>query len=97
MEEIEKKIEEAAENFIVKNTKPNNVDLEDHFVNFSGGSFEKDCWISGAKSEAAKQYWQQGMYSEEEVKELLIKCLAYTNISILGKEFENWFNKNKKK
>ena len=80
MEDLGKKIEEAAE-------------LK--FPHKESGI--KEVWINGIYSSEAKEYWQQGIYSEEEVKEMCTKCLEYTNISILGKNFEKWFNKNKRK
>lgn len=49
------------------------------------------------KSTVAKEYWQQEMYSEEEVLELLKKCLFYTGIDSSEEEFNDWWKQNKKK
>lgn len=46
--------------------------------------------------DSQKKYWQKGMYSEEEVKELFIKfVIENTNISLIVAG--NWLSKNKKK
>lgn len=56
---------------------------------------------AGAKSNTAKEYWQQGMYTEEEVKLLCAKLLDnFTNpeyLKTVVKDFPNWFEQNKKK
>lgn len=55
----------------------------------------------GVESEVAKEYWQQGMYSEEEVKNILILYHGYLrrftgNIGNIA-EIDQWFEQNKKK
>ena len=77
MKDLEKQIKDAAYNFLVK-------------VNQSP-YYSKEAFIAGAKSEAAKEYWQQGMYSEEEVKKFL-----YNLWEADDDDFEKWFNENKK-
>lgn len=96
MEDLEKQIEKAAEKYIFQNTKLEGS--EDHFINFSGGSFEKDCWINGAKSLEAKQYWQQGMYSEEEVFNLAWQLWeGFLHETKEYPDYHTWFEENKKK
>lgn len=53
----EKKIEKAANNYIK------------HSANNMG--IEKTAFIEGAKSDAAKEYHTKGMWSNEEVRELM--------------------------
>ena len=43
-----------------------------------------------------KEYWQQGMYSEEEVKQLLNQCNCLSK-SIEDFNEQDWFEQNKKK
>lgn len=83
MKDYEKQIEEAA-------------------IESSNGSWNESDWTSGfiygAKSPEAKEYWQQGMYSEEEVKRLCSKAwLIKGDINDLIYQFDNWFEQNKKK
>lgn len=105
MEELERKIEEVASNYadreiIVNEEKDENYATMIYAVKF------------GVKSEIAKQYWQQGMYSEEEVKQFVIAALKATGktikatmknirsnayIEFNGDDFEEWFEQNKKK
>ena len=56
MEDLEKKIEEAAENFSV----------------IKRGQI--DSFIEGAKSPEAKEFHQQGMYSEEDLIDFSVWC-----------------------
>jgi len=49
-------------------------------------------FIQGAKSEAAKAYHTKGMYSEEEVLELLLNYAGENPIHL-----KEWFDKSKKK
>lgn len=99
MKDLEKAIEEAALTYAKNDETPT-----DYFC------YEtlEDCWISGAKSPEAKEYWQHGMYSEEEVialfdnwlntkiKEELMRLSGELD-SLSGVTFEDWFNQNKKK
>lgn len=87
----EKNIEKAAEYY-------SNI-----IESISMQSFNKiqcaDDYIAGVKSEAAKEYWQKGMYSEDEVIELLSKmdyCGWVGNFA--GPDVrKEWFEQNKKK
>lgn len=67
---------------------------------------KKQSFIHGAKSEAAKEFHQQGMYSEEEVLKLLVDNLEvyldWVDDGLRGKlcekpKFSEWFEQNKKK
>lgn len=55
-------------------------------------------FIIGALSPEAKEYWQHGMYSEEEVLRLFelfkIEFAWHRNIQILNHEFLAWFEQN---
>ena len=69
---------------------------------------KKESFIAGAKSDAAKNYWQKGMYTEEEVLTLFENWLN-TKINeelmvisgeldyLEGVTFSDWFEQNKKK
>lgn len=48
-------------------------------------------FMEGAESDAAKEYWQQEMYTEEEVLSLMIKS-HFSEMNIY-----EFFEKNKKK
>jgi hypothetical protein len=65
-------------------------------------------FIVGAKSEATKQYWQENMYSEEEVKKLCNKAWKeafqygvngnYSHSKLADcNTFNTWFTQNKNK
>lgn len=49
----------------------------------------------GAESEAAKNYWQQEMYSELEIANMIAKLGEYDTLG--ARWLAKWFNKNKKK
>jgi len=51
------------------------------------------------KSDFAKEYHTQGMYSRKEVKLLIAKAIGElcTNSIICGTKFDDWFEQNKKK
>lgn len=71
----------------------------DLFLNESGDMSKyrgRDLAIKLAKSEAAKEFHQQGMYLEEEVLELLH---LYNNLSSRLEPYHlrKWFEQNKKK
>lgn len=51
-------------------------------------------WKRGALSPEAKEYWQQGMYSEEDVKRLILSALKEDWNLINPNE---WFELNKNK
>lgn len=99
MEDLEKKIEEAAELY--------GKSYDDIFGTCGVAT---DSFESGAKSPEAKAFHQQGMYTEEEVKEVLLKSqgswIVYENpltdrrCCTSNWEFEYfniWFEQNKKK
>lgn len=87
MKNLEKQIEKAAK--------------KDHPYNGSEFSWtiddRRECFIEGAKSTAAKEYWQEGMYSEEEVKVLIQKFNKEQCASTWFDDDEQWFEQNKKK
>lgn len=62
-----------------------------------------DGFIDGALSNGTKEHWQRGMYSEEEVKDILTKRneMFSTKIesfsNLLLKQDLEWFEQNKKK
>lgn len=92
--DLEKKIEEAArirsklkEGFDVGEERYYNSQALDNYHSF----------IEGAKSFEAKEYWQQGMYTEEEVKALLNKYLIEQCASKWDYSDDEWFEQNKKK
>ncbi len=75
--------------------------IEEVAKNFSNIYSERELFIDGAKSEAAKEYWQQGMCSEEEVF-ILIEKIYRTGIyqrETYNKSMNltEWFDNNKKK
>lgn len=86
--DLEKKIEEVA-------TKK----YEKTRGSFSPGSkFLEKVFVEGAKSSEAKEYWQQGMYTEEEVLNLFngsisVHCFDKRGFTI---SFPRWFEQNKK-
>lgn len=92
MDELEKKIEEAAFKFC-KDSK--NIEIQ---------GFEFNAFCEGAKSEEAKAFHIQGMYTEEEVKELLECYESHFRCHISQycdpqdvQNFEEFFEQNKKK
>lgn len=64
MEDLEKKIEEAA--IVYENQRKQDLSI----VSEGYGSFFFS-FLDGAKSEAAKEYWQQGMYSRTQLNEAI--------------------------
>lgn len=91
MKDLEKQIEEAAETNA--NSLSKTIDLDELDFIIANNAF-----ITGAKSPETKEYWQQGMYTEEEVKDLLDK---HTDIVWVpegySKIFPEWFEQNKNK
>lgn len=77
-----------------------NFDLEDELYYNSTGMNAYKSFQAGIKSEVAKEYWQKGMYSEEEVFKLLEKII-YTYHNWQHSEYRwdlaKWFVQNKKK
>lgn len=94
MKELERKIEEAAENNVAP---PDNYWIPDREERIAISAFKK-----GAKSDEAKAYWQEGMYTEGEVKEML-NSLFFTEIypdytiKWEQEDLDLWFEQNKKK
>ena len=85
MNDLEKKIEEAA--------KKSSMDYDSRDYTYD---IAKQEFIIGAKSPEAKEYWQQGMYTEEEVTTLinrLLEFIAHHEPS----EWKKWLDQNKKK
>lgn len=63
MKELEKKIDEAAKEFAIKaHTKPGTETALN----------AEYWWRYGALSPEAKEYWQQGMYNESQIRNLFI-------------------------
>lgn len=52
-------------------------------------------WKDGALSHEAKEYWQQGLYTEKEVKDLIHGFHIVTDGTLRFEE--KWFEQNKKK
>lgn len=82
MEELEKKVEEAAKKYI-----------KDYYSEQIMPKCVKDAFINGAKSPEAKEYWQKGMYSEEELLDLTDEFSWRHDKSVT---FREWFNEHKK-
>ena len=84
---LEKQIEEAAEI---------EYSIKDGLLSNRERDISRSAYIKGTKSEAAKAFHQQGMYSEEEVKQLLNQCNCLSK-SIEDFNEQEWFEQNKKK
>jgi hypothetical protein len=83
--DLEKQIEEAAENYC-ENFSHDYLWQQTNIITFK----------KGVKSEVARQYWQQGIYTEEEVHRLLNQCNCLSK-SIEDFNEQEWFEQNKKK
>ena len=98
--ELEKKIEETAKQLAGFSPLQEVDDEERYYQSHKCNTY--DACIKMAKSDAAKDYWQKGMHTEEEVYNIAAQshshgyslCLGSTN-DIL--EFPEWFELNKKK
>ena len=66
MEDLKKKIEIAASNFADIEWKYSNSNIPTNLV--------KEYFITGAKSQASKEFHQQGMYSKEQMLSFSIWC-----------------------
>ena len=92
MKDLEKQIEEAAYNC-----------SEDFRDSYKRQTVRIDSFITGAKSQAAKEYNQQGMYSGKEVRQLFIDGAEefFSQNKVFGdfllKQDLEWFEQNKKK
>jgi len=103
MEDLEKKIEDGIDwkSEIREADLFQSINKYVHGVAQVNNTIDLDAIYKGAtefiKSEAAKEYWQQGMYTEKEMKELTNQ--AYLNgIKDIGLDKHNeWFEQNKKK
>ncbi|MFA5934937.1 MAG: hypothetical protein WC827_03580 [Candidatus Paceibacterota bacterium] len=53
---------------------------EEAYLTYENNISEKRAFINGAKSNAAKEYWQQGMYTAQDMKAFTYKVLqAFLN------------------
>lgn len=88
MKDLEKQIEDAALNYSLKS------------VNEEAQLYKGISFIKGAKSLEAKEYWQQGMYSEEDLYEILNKFRKefslHRGIQIMDFDIKNFIEQNKK-
>lgn len=92
MEDLEKKIEEAGLNFATRDGHFTINPLNEAGIRATIKGFE-----AGAKSPEVKEYWQQGMYSEEEVKAILLELSCELDSIYPFDSLIEWFNQNKKK
>ena len=81
-----KAIEKQAKAF----SKERGMDEEAEYCVYRG-------FLEGAKSEAAKEFWQRGMYSEGELRLLLDKYLYEQCVSKWDSSDDDWWTLNKKK
>jgi hypothetical protein len=86
-------IEEAAKEYVYGQCAiPGNTKSYDAFMHIA--------FITGAKSQSAKDFHTQGMYSEEEVLNIAGQVFAFTTLND-GKDpyflFKAWFEEYKKK
>lgn len=89
----EKKLEEAA-----KIQFPE-TDIEEYYL-MAETAFLQPAFIIGAKSDAAKAYWQKGMYTEEEVFKLVTYAAERAQDNHMQFPYQwisDWFEQNKKK
>jgi hypothetical protein len=93
MKDFEKQIEDAALKAGVGHSETQAKEISYHFIN-------------GAKSPQAKEYWQEGMYSKEDLNEAFrtgySKAVSSINEARFDRDdnaptFEQWFNFYKKK
>lgn len=84
MNDLEKQIEEAAK----KESKERGYDEEAEYCIYRG-------FLSGAKSEAAKNYWQQRMYSNLDIANMIAALGEWDTLS--SRWLVKWFKINKKK
>ena len=54
-------------------------------------------FTSGALSPEAKEYWQQGMYTKQEVKDLFDLFIDTNTLPLRSSEIDKWFENNTKK
>lgn len=89
---IEEKIKDAAR---IHAHLKENFDLEDELYYNSTGMNAYESFQLGVKSEVAKEYWQQEMYTKEEIYEMLKDCDSEGGLR--WDEVDRWFEQNKKK
>jgi len=94
MKELEKKIEEAA------------INCADIIYDDTSEKWKVMCgaFKDGVKSTEAKEYWQQGMYTEEEVRgkarDAFNQAISFFHIESNNSadfRFNTWWSQNKKK
>jgi hypothetical protein len=94
MDDLEKQIEVAADNYsILENGKAR----ESQFFEITEKGLDYQvtkAFISGVNSEVAKLFHQNGMYSEEELEDLMLEFSWRHDKRVTFKE---WFKGNKKK
>ena len=66
-------------------------------LKYANNSMSYFGFLNGAQSEAAKELHQAGMYSEEEVIEIMSAYADYMGLKLDIWEFKFWFDENKKK
>ena len=92
MKDLEKKIEEAAKKYSLR-------------LGYHDEAFEdEEAFTIGALSHEAKEYWQQGMYTYQDLKDAFetVQKQAYPSLSQDGslqvdhsESFDEWFDSNK--
>ena len=90
MEKLEKAIEEAAFEF--------KVDYKPFERNLDYREYAEFGFIKGAKSDAAKNYHQKGMFSHEDMRQAFIGGINYgmDETNCTHPDFNNWFDDYKK-
>jgi len=90
MIDLKKQIEEAVNNnFSDGKTSPIGSSRRSLY------EYNKQSFINGIKSEVAKEYHTQNMYTEEEVLTIISKLGEFDSMS--SSWLSAWFKKNKKK
>lgn len=103
MEKFEKEIGEAAEKYSIEKHGIPEIWEKIQITETLFDSNITNAFIVGAKSPEAKQYWQQGMYSEEEVLNLIRDAIEYGYNACYDKKgigdvmINKWIEENKKK
>jgi hypothetical protein len=102
MKDLEKKMQEASEKY----AKSISLETEDTEID---DEFHAEDFVKGALSPEAKEYWQQKMYTLDQITEmvetdfddyldhLLDNNLCSDRTSKNYYSFKQWFNTNKKK
>lgn len=89
MKDLEKQIEAEAKKYVIANFLEATIWKQD----------TADAFISGAEYglKIAKEYWQQGMYTEEKVINLIQEYYKFLNNKQDSRVFKQWLEENKKK